>query len=127
MKNAKIMIVEDEVLTAMSLKEELNSMGYEGCKFVTTGVAAIENVEKARPDIVLMDIMLKSENGIETANEIHSRHNIPIIFLTSCKDDYIKEMAEEVDHAGYFIKPVDLEELRLAIEKGIQEHKSTLK
>ena len=126
MENAKIMIVEDEVLTAMDLKEKLNNMGYEGCKFVTTGVAAIENVEKAKPDIVLMDIILKSENGIETAQEIHSRYNIPIIFLTGCKDDDIRELAEDVDPVGYFIKPVKLGELQLAIEKGIERYKKNL-
>ncbi len=124
MENANIMIVEDEVITAMNLKAELNSMGYEGCKFVTTGAAAIKNVEQAKPDIVLMDIILHGEiNGIEAAKEIHSRHNIPIIFITGCEDEGTRKLAEAADPVGYFVKPVNKEVLRQAIEKAWQSLK----
>ena len=61
---AKIMIVEDEIIQAMSLKSDLIGMGYEVCELVSTGEDAINKAEQEKPDIVLMDIILKGEVAI---------------------------------------------------------------
>ncbi len=122
MKKAKIMIVEDEVLLAMDMDSDLSGIGYEVCELVTTGEDAINNVEQEKPDIVLMDIILKGEmNGIDAAREIRSSYGIPIIFVTGCDDEGTKKLAEAVGSAGYFIKPVELEDLKLAIEKALSK------
>ncbi len=123
MEKAKIMIVEDEIITAMIMKSKLGSLGYEICEFVTSGEAAIKNVEQEKPDIVLMDIILDGKiNGIEAASEIHSRYGTPIIFVTGCQDKGTKELASEVGPVEYFIKPVEIEDLKLAIDKGLKKH-----
>ncbi len=115
------MIVEDEFILAMSMKSDLSGMGYEICELVKSGEDAIKNAEQERPDVVLMDIILEGKmNGIEAAGEICSRHGIPIIFVTGCEDKGTKELAENIGPVAYFIKPVEAEDLKLAIERVLQ-------
>lgn len=121
MAKAKIMIVEDEAIVALNMKSELSDMDYEICKLVTSGEDAVKNVEHEKPDVILMDIILNGKiSGIEAAREIRSRHNIPIIFLTGCEDETTRELAEEVDPVDYLIKPVEMYDLGLAIDKALQ-------
>ena len=122
MSKKKIMIVEDEVITAMTMESKLSRMGYDICKLVSSGEDAIKNVEQEKPDLVLMDIILDGEiNGIEAARKIHASDGIPIIFVTGCDDKGTKELVEEVEHVGYFVKPVKVEDLELTIEKVLEE------
>lgn len=119
-----ILLVEDEIPLAKVMKEELSDLGYDICKLVTSGEEAIKNVEQNKSDIILMDINLNGEmDGIEAAREISSRYNIPIIFLTGHQDKETKERAKVVEPAGYFIKPVDFEDLKLAIDEALHELK----
>ena len=70
--------------------------------------------------MVLMDIILDGKiSGIVAAIEIHYRYGIPIIFVTGCTDEATRVLAKEAEPVEYFIKPVELEDLRLAIEKAI--------
>ncbi len=122
MKKTKIMIVEDEILIAMNMKVELSSIGYEICNLVVSGEDAIKIAEQEKPDVVLMDIILNGEiNGIDAAREIHSRYNIPIIFTTGCEDEGTKKLAEAIEPVEYFIKPVEIEDLELAIDKALHK------
>ncbi len=123
MEKAKIMIVEDEYVLAMDMQSALKGMGYEICELVKSGEDAIKNAEQERPDVVLMDIILKGEmNGIEAAREIYSRYGIQIIFVTGCDDEGTRRLANVVGPVEYFIKPVETEYLSLAIEKAIQKN-----
>ncbi len=120
MKKTKVMIVEDEILIAMNMKSDLIDMGYEVCKLVTTGEEAIRNAEHEKPDVVLMDIILNGEmNGIDAAREIRSRYGTSIIFVTGCDDEGTKDLAEEVGPVEYFVKPVELVDLKSAIVKAV--------
>jgi two-component system, response regulator PdtaR len=104
------------------MKEVLSDLGYYVCKPVTSGEEAIKNVEQDKPDIILMDINLNGEmDGIEAAKEIRFRYSIPIIFSTGDKDKETKERAKVAEPAGYFIKPVDCEDLKLAIDEALHE------
>ena len=117
----KIMIVEDEMLTAKALKAWLSAVGYDTCDLVATGEAAVTQAENERPDLVLMDINIEGEiGGVEAAKRIRSRLNIPIVFLTGYLDDETAEAADSVDHNGYLVKPVDPEALQ-AVFRSILE------
>ena len=77
--NERILVVEDEAITALDLKYSLEEIGYEVIDTVDTGQDAIDIAEKKRPDVVLMDIKLKGDmEGFEAA-EVISQWNIPII------------------------------------------------
>lgn len=72
MAKAKIMIVEDEYLVAMSAKTMLNRLGYTVTAVVKSGEKAIEQAAETHPDLVLMDIILKgARDGIEAAGQIN--------------------------------------------------------
>lgn len=115
----RILIVEDEVLTAMSMEMELKQAGYDVCKRVVTGEEAITSAEQDHPDLIVMDIRLAgSLDGIEAAQQICSRSNIPIIFITGYLDKDFKERAKQLHPIGYFIKPVSIHILKTAINSA---------
>lgn len=83
MPKAKILIVEDEAITAMDLQNSLKSMGYDAPAIVPSGERAIKKAEELKPDLVLMDIKLKGAmDGIEAAGMIRNQPGLPVVFLT---------------------------------------------
>ncbi len=76
------------------------------------------------PDLVLMDIELRGEtDGIETAIQLKSLHNIPIVFVTGAYDNKTIERAKQAEPMGYLIKPIDVQELKVTIEFAIFKHR----
>ena len=72
MGNERIMIVEDESIVAMGIKHKLEDLGYKVVGIVATGEKAVETALETKPDIILMDIVLKGDmDGIEAAQQIH--------------------------------------------------------
>ncbi len=83
MSKAKVLIVEDEIITATALRNELQGLGYSICSLSTSGEKAIKTAEHEHPDVALMDVNLGGGmDGFEAAREIHSRFSIPIIYMT---------------------------------------------
>ncbi len=122
---AKILIVEDERIIASGIKKNLETMGYTVVDIASTGPQAISKSEIYKPDLVLMDIVLKGEmNGIEAALEITNRFNVPIIYLTAYADDEILEKAMITEPYGYLIKPFSDAELKANIEMALYRHKA---
>jgi DNA-binding NarL/FixJ family response regulator len=115
--NIKILIAEDEAITAMCLRLELTRLGYAVCQTVSTGESALLSADKDRPDIVLMDIRLAGKmSGIEAASQINSRHRIPILFMSGYNDKDLTEQSFPFKPAGYFTKPIDTAQIISAIE-----------
>jgi CheY-like chemotaxis protein len=124
MAKSKIMIVEDEWITADDIGMSLQSLGYTVTSMVTSGEEAIQKAEKDKPDLVLMDIMLKGKmDGIEAASQIRSCYNIPIIYLTAYADEKILERAKITEPFGYIVKPFVNEDLKIAIEIALYKHR----
>ncbi len=117
MKKINVLIVEDEILVATDIEESLTSLGYLVQNTVATGAAAISEVEKQLPDIILMDIMLKGPmTGIEAANHIRKHHNVPVIYLTANADISTIDKAKHSLPYGYIIKPFNEKDLQTNIE-----------
>ncbi|MDI6402521.1 response regulator [Balneolaceae bacterium ANBcel3] len=113
----KILLVEDEVLTAILMKKKLEKSGYQVAKSVTTGEHAISAVKEMDMDIVLMDIRLAGEiDGIEAAEMIQNIRKTPIIFITGYDDTETKERAETLKPLAYLNKPVDFAALLSILE-----------
>jgi DNA-binding LytR/AlgR family response regulator len=112
-----ILVVEDEFLVAADIEESLISLGYKVQNTVASGPAAIAEVEKNLPDLILMDIILKGEmTGIEAATIIGEKHNVPIIYLTANADFATVEKAKISLPYGYILKPFTEKELQTNIE-----------
>ena len=125
MGQENILIVEDERIIAIDLQGRLTRFGYPKPVIATNGIDALKEIEIRKPDIILMDIMLSSGfDGIETANIINKKHNIPIIFLTAYSDEKTLERAKEAEPAAYLLKPFKERELFTTIEMALFKFKT---
>lgn len=116
MSDVKILIVEDEAITALDLKYCLQDFGYDVVDVVDTGSDAIDAANELSPNLVLMDIKLKGDmEGTEAAREI-SKLDIPVIFVSANSD---VPTFEELNLKGSFAfvpKPFDLDKLNRTIQ-----------
>lgn len=104
----RIMIVEDEGLIAMDIKNNLIQMGYEVTAIVDNHIDAIAAAEKSKPNLTLMDIYIKGEvNGIETAKQLKETFNIPSLFITAYNDFETSEKISKINSLGILNKPFD--------------------
>lgn len=125
MSATKILVVEDEGLTAMELQRKLRYWGYDVPTFAFSSKEAVQKAEKILPDLVLMDIVLKGEgDGIDAARKIKDLFDIPIIYLTAHVDDQTRERAEETRPYAYLTKPFEENELHQKIEEALFNHKA---
>lgn len=109
----KILIVEDEVIAASYLKQIVTKAGYKVVGVVGTGKGAIELAKSKKPELILMDIMLKDNiSGVDAAVSIGQTHpEIMIAFLTAYTESSMIETAKEANTVGYFLKPYNKEEI----------------
>lgn len=120
MEKARIMIVEDEGLVALQIKDTLENLGYEVPAVALSGEEALAKIAGTEPDLVLMDIQLKGElNGIQAAKRIHGALEVPIVYLTAYSDDETLEMAELSEPYGYVLKPFDERSLHAIIQMAL--------
>jgi len=123
MNPIKILVVEDEVIVAEDIGFRLKKLGYIVTATVASGEEAIEKVAENRPDLVLMDIVLKGNmDGVTAAEKIRNRVDIPIVFLTAYADDQTLQRAKLTNPFGYIIKPFQQNDLRVAIEIALHRH-----
>ena len=124
MQRIKILVVEDESIIAKDIKMSLEDLGYDVCALVTSGESAIKKAKIKKPDLVLMDIVLKGEmDGIETAKLLRTHLNIPVVFLTAYADDNVLQQAKLTIPMAYLVKPFNDRELHSAIEIALYKHK----
>lgn len=122
-KDAKIMIVEDERIVAMDIKESIRAIGYNVVGVAHSGEKAIEMVKEKKPDLILMDIMLKGGiDGISTTEKLHKDYNIPVVYLTAYADEVTLSRAKITEPSGYLLKPFEQKELHTTIETALYNH-----
>jgi CheY-like chemotaxis protein len=130
--SAKILVVEDERITAEDIKDGLLSLGYKVPAVVYSGENAVKKAGELRPDLVLMDIRLEGEmDGIEAAEEIKKHYDIPVIYLTAYSDESTLERAKKTEPSGYVLKepsgfihkPFEESELHSVLEITLYRHK----
>jgi PAS domain S-box-containing protein/diguanylate cyclase (GGDEF)-like protein len=128
MRKSRILIVEDETIVALDLKSRLESMGYEVIDAVTTGERAIQVAGELLPDVVLMDVNLGGEiDGVQAAQEVKDKFQIPTIYVTACVDDTTIQRAKITEPFGYIIKPFEDRELRGHIEIALYKNQNEKK
>jgi PAS domain S-box-containing protein len=114
------MVVEDEAIVAMDLESQLRDMGYDVCGTFDNAHDAIACAHNEQPDLVLMDIVIRSSmDGIEAAKHISLTMGIPVIFLTAYSDDTTVRRAAQTAPYGYLTKPFQTRELQAAIEVAL--------
>ncbi|MBX7053299.1 MAG: response regulator [Flavobacteriales bacterium] len=110
-------IVEDDMIIAGALSEMLAEIGYHVPDNATRYSEAIEMIEQERPDLLLLDIHLVGQmDGIDLAETVRKKFQIPFIFLTANLDSATVDRAKKVHPAAYLAKPVTKDQLYSAIE-----------
>lgn len=116
----RILIVEDEVITAASIKAELEGLGYDVPPMVTRGTRAAQAAIVEQPDVVLMDINLPgSVNGIQAAQEILSQVDTRIIFMSGDVDAKTHAQIHALNPLTCLIKPIRVENLHKIIKTAL--------
>ena len=117
MRSTKIMIVEDNTTVAEDCRLYLENRSYQVTSIVASGEESIEKAAEERPDAVLMDIHLRDEmDGIEAAEQIYARFQIPVVFLSAYDDRKLLERAKRVGCFGYLLKPFEENEIHAMLE-----------
>jgi len=124
MSKVNILVVEDEGIVAKDIQNSVERLGYAVPAIALSGEDAINKAMKIRPDLVLMDIMLRGKiDGIEAVNKIREHLDIPVVYLTAYADKHTLERAKITEPFSYILKPFDERELYTAIEIAIYRHK----
>jgi PAS domain S-box-containing protein len=123
MGKTRVLIVEDEGITALDMKGRLEHAGYSVPATASSGLEAIAEAERTQPDLVLMDIRLQGEmDGIEAAGVIRARLDIPVVYLTAYADGETLQRAKVTEPYGYLIKPFEGRDVRTTIEMALYKH-----
>lgn len=113
----RLLLVEDEAITAMSLQRQLERFGYDVGDAVVTGEDAIRRAFSDNPSVILMDISLIGEmNGVEAIEKIQESLNIPVIYMTGYSNEEIKERAMRTRPLAYLEKPISADDIRALLE-----------
>lgn len=121
-KKYKILIVEDQPITAMDIKQTIINLGYKVVNISNSHKSAIQKFEEIMPDLVIMDICLDGEiDGIDTVKQIYKIKKIPVIYLTAFTDDATIDRAIETNPSSYEIKPFNRASLNSSIKIAISK------
>ena len=120
----RVLIVDDESLIRMDLRDIIESCGHEVVAEGTNGVEALALCKKHKPDIILMDVKMPELDGIEAARPIGFHHEAPVVLLTSYSQQDLIDKARDSGVYGYLIKPVREEQLVPTLEMALGRYKS---
>src|SRR5262245_20651974 len=119
----RILVVEDQRLIAADIENTLKKLGYVVVDNVSSGEDAISASDRLRPELVLMDVRLRGEmDGIQAAEIIRDRFNVPVVYLTAYADEETILRAKKTTPFGYLVKPFNERELRATIEIAFYTH-----
>jgi two-component system, response regulator PdtaR len=125
MARAQILIAEDEGIVALDMKNRLVRRGYAVTGIAATGEDVLRAVESSPPDLVLMDIRLRGPtDGVELAQEIYRRFNIPVIYVTALTDEETLKRARATAYYGYLTKPFGDAEMENTIQSVLSQREN---
>ncbi len=115
---AKILIVDDEEHIRQLYSEELMEAGYEVAT-AESGFKILERIEKEKPDLIILDIKMADESGLDVLQEIRNKYyNLPVVLCTAY--DTFKEDMKSIAADFYVIKSFDLTELKNRIAMALE-------
>ncbi len=121
-KKYKILIVEDQPITAMDIKQTITNFGYEVVGIAKSYESAIQKFEENIPDLVIMDICLEGDiDGIDTVKQLYKIKLFPVIYLTAFTDDETIDRAVQTNPSSYEIKPFNRASLNSSIKIAISK------
>ncbi|MBV6626841.1 MAG: response regulator [Rivularia sp. (in: Bacteria)] len=119
-----ILIVDDNPTNLKVLSGAIADSGWE-ILVATDGESAIEQAEYAKPDLILLDVMMPGIDGFETCNQFKhnpATHEIPIIFMTALSDTVNKVKGLSLGAVDYITKPFQTEEVLARVNVHLKMH-----
>lgn len=118
----KILVVDDQPINVQLLKRKLER---EGLAVIAayTGIEAIDLVQREKPDLILLDVMMPDMDGIEVCQRLQAREetrSIPIIFITARSTKESKLEGLGVGAVDYITKPIDLDETLARVQTQLR-------
>ncbi len=128
MSGEQILIVDDDLTTANVMQLYLENFGFVVPDIACSGADAIEKAKKIKPDLVLMDIRLgKGLDGIDSAEVIMEKLNIPVIYVTAYNDEDTLERAQMTNPYGFINKPLRDTDLKTTVRFALDKSKNNPK
>jgi CheY-like chemotaxis protein len=116
-----ILVVEDDAIVALHLELLLKKLGYKVVGHETSGASAVRAAGRFKPDAVLMDIRLQgSMTGVQAAESILERWEIPVIFVTAFEDMHVKDPRSLAASCPAVVKPVSDDFLAQTLKRVFQ-------
>jgi DNA-binding response OmpR family regulator len=114
----KVLIVDDEVDLSTTLVERLDIRGFDAVA-VETGAQALSQVRNHAFDVVVLDIKLKGEDGVDVMKQIRQiKKDLPVILLTGHMSKEANEEGLKAGAIDYIIKPIDIEDLVIKLREA---------
>ena len=122
----KLIIAEDNMVSAMELEEYLSARGRWVVGLATSGTEALDMARSISPDLLLIEIMVPGEmDGVSIAQEIKAEIDIPVVFLVGDTDQALIERAKQISSYSCIRKPFQTELVEAVIEAALQREKRT--
>ena len=119
-KPLRVMIVEDDTFVGLGLRADLERLGHFVVGQAADEQEATRLVEAENPDLILMDVRLRSDDGVELARQLMTDRPTPVIIISAYSEAALIERAAEAGVFGYLIKPVTREALAAQIAVAMQ-------
>ncbi len=120
----KILVVDDDILVLVALRELLVADGYE-VMTATRGQEALEILQREHADLVVLDVIMPKMTGFDVCRQIRSREDeksrVKIIMLTAKTDPRDQEIGEEAGSDLYLTKPIDPRKLKELIHSTLED------
>ena len=116
----KVLIVDDEKAIVDILNHNLIREGYETAQ-AYDGEQAVQSIEKEKPDLVLLDVMLPKKDGFSVCKEIRQKSNVPIIMVTAKEDIVDKIIGLELGADDYITKPFSVREVMARVKANLRK------
>jgi DNA-binding LytR/AlgR family response regulator len=116
MKSIRVLVVEDELIVAQEIEQTLTRLGHRVIGTVASGEQALQALQNETIELVIMDVGIEGNNGMDVANMIWGDYTIPVVFLTALSDAKTLGQAKIAEPYGYVAKPFEDDDLRAVIE-----------
>ncbi|MBS4208126.1 response regulator [Bacillus sp. FJAT-50079] len=126
-KSLRILLAEDEYLVLMGIKAYVEELGHQVIGIATDGLKAVELAIEKEPDLVIMDINMPNLDGIDAIKQINKKLFIPSIIVSGYHDEKLISRATEEGVLYYLLKPIDIEDLKIAINISLSRFEEFMK
>ena len=120
----RVVIVEDEAVVALDLDRTLRALGFDVRGVAADSDAAVDLARREKPDLVLMDIRIQGvRDGIDTAAQLRTELDLPVVFLTAHGDAATIERAHRARPLGYLLKPFKRPDLQNVVSIALARNR----